>query len=97
MSVASSVAALVMEMTYGLNITSNGDRFLRAAMEAAQATIQAMVPGAFLVDAIPIRTSRQVSGNHSIAQLTIGASGACPRMVPRGRVQNFCQGSPREI
>lgn len=46
-----------MEMTYGLNITSNEDQFLRAAVEAIGATARAMVPGAFLVDVIPMRAS----------------------------------------
>jgi hypothetical protein len=45
-----------MEMTYGLNVTSNEDRFLRAAVEAVRSTLRVMVPGAFLVDVIPIRT-----------------------------------------
>ena len=62
MSVASAVAALVMEMTYGLNITNNEDKFLRAALEAVEITTRAMVPGAFLVDTIPIRASHEVSG-----------------------------------
>lgn len=48
-----------MEMTYGLNITSNEDRFLRAAMDVVELTTRVMIPGAFLVDTIPIRASHE--------------------------------------
>jgi len=51
----SSVASLVMEMAYGFNIKSNEDRFLRATVAAVESTTRAMVPGAFLVDIIPMR------------------------------------------
>ena len=44
-----------MEMTYGLNITNDKDRFLQAAIEASGTATRAMVPGAFLVDIIPMR------------------------------------------
>ena len=50
-----------MEMTYGMDITSKDDRFLRAAMEGLDITNRAMVPGAFLVDTVPIRASHKAS------------------------------------
>lgn len=49
-----AVAALVMEMTYGLNIENNEDQFLRAAVEAVDSATIAMVPGKFLIDVIPM-------------------------------------------
>ena len=52
-----------METTYGLNITNNEDRFLRAVVEAAEAGTRAMIPGAFLVDIVPIRESCTGSKN----------------------------------
>ena len=55
--VPSAIAALVMEMTYGLHVADNKDRFLRATVEAMEITTRAMIPGAFLVDTIPIRAS----------------------------------------
>lgn len=61
MPVTSAIAALVMEMTYGLNITSNEDRFLRTAIEAIEVATRAMVPGKYLVDIIPIRASSKIS------------------------------------
>jgi len=43
-----------MEMTYGMDIKSHEDKFLQAADRALEHLEKAMVPGAFLVDAIPI-------------------------------------------
>ena len=57
----SSLASLVMEMTYGMEITSKDDRILRAAVEALDLTNRVMVPGAFLVDTVPIRASPEAS------------------------------------
>ena len=52
-----------METTYGLNITSNEDRFLRAAVEAAEEITRAVIPGAFLIDIFPIRESHMSPKN----------------------------------
>jgi len=46
-----------MEMTYGMDIKSHEDRFLQAAERAMAHFESAIVPGAFLVDTIPIRSS----------------------------------------
>jgi hypothetical protein len=62
-----------MEMTYGLEIVNNEDQFLRAAIDAADTTTRAMVPGAFLVDIIPIRASREPV-KHGMVLLTIDNS-----------------------
>jgi hypothetical protein len=43
-----------MEVTYSLNITTTDDRFLRAAINAGRVVKRAMVPGAFLIDTLPI-------------------------------------------
>jgi hypothetical protein len=50
-----------MEMTYGMDVKNKEDRFMRAAIEALDLTNRAMIPGAFLVDVIPIRASHGVS------------------------------------
>ena len=50
-----------MEMTYGVDIKSEDDRFLRVALEALEFVNKAGVPGAFLVDVIPIRASHKAS------------------------------------
>jgi hypothetical protein len=50
-----------MEMTYGIDITSEDDRFMRAAAEALSVVNRVMVPGAFLVDVVPIRAFCEVS------------------------------------
>ena len=45
-------------MTYGIDIESADDPFLSANLEATQGFTAAMVPGKFIVDAIPIRMPR---------------------------------------
>lgn len=66
-------------MTYGLNITSNEDQLLRATIEALEVITKAMVPGAYLVDTIPMRASYEVSIKHnSVARLTIDTSETSP-------------------
>ena len=44
-----------MEMTYGMDITSKEDQFLQAAGEGLDIMNRVAIPGAFLVDMIPIR------------------------------------------
>ena len=46
--------ALIMSVTYGLDIKSADDPFLSAMMEANQALFTVSVPGKFLVDVLPI-------------------------------------------
>ena len=56
-SIISSVTgALIMEITYGLDIDSHEDKFLQAAEHAAEYIEIIMAPGAFLVDTFPIRS-----------------------------------------
>jgi len=45
-----------MSVTYGIDIESADNPFLRVNLEATHGITTAMVPGKFLVDAIPIRT-----------------------------------------
>lgn len=47
-----------MEITYGMNIESHEDKFLRTAERALEYIKKVLVPGAFLVDTFPIRSSR---------------------------------------
>jgi hypothetical protein len=46
-----------MEITYGMDIAHKEDRFLRGAAEALDLLNRVMIPGAFLVDTVPIRAS----------------------------------------
>jgi len=52
--ILSATGALIMEMTYGMDIKSHEDKFLQAAERALHYVDSAMVPGAFLVDTFPI-------------------------------------------
>ena len=52
----SVIGAIIMEITYGLDITSHEDKFLRAAERAMERVERVLVPGAFLVDTLPIRS-----------------------------------------
>ena len=44
-----------MSVTYGIDVRSIDDPFLRATLEASHALVTVMVPGKFLADIIPIR------------------------------------------
>ena len=63
----SAVGALIMDITYSLNIKTAEDKFLRAVVEATKVVRAAVIPGAFLVDTFPIRESADVSGGGSTA------------------------------
>jgi len=52
--ILSGTGALIMEMTYGMDIKSHEDKFLQAAQRALGYLDSAMIPGAFLVDTFPI-------------------------------------------
>jgi len=77
-----------MEMTYSMNIKSSEDRFLRAIVEASLVARRALVPGAFLVDILPICEFPNL-WERGMIRLTIGASEVRPRVVPWGGVQDF--------
>ena len=47
--------AIILSITYGIDIKSADDRFLNANLEAAHALAAVLVPGKFLADVIPIR------------------------------------------
>ena len=53
----SMTGALIMDITYGLDVKSHEDKFLQAAKHAMECVEKVMVPGAFLVDTLPIRSS----------------------------------------
>ena len=44
-----------MSVTYGIDVKSTDDPFLRATIEASHALMTVLVPGEFLADVIPIR------------------------------------------
>jgi len=48
-----------MEITYGIDTKYHKDEFLQTAEHALEHVEKAMVPGAFLVDTFPIRSSTQ--------------------------------------
>ena len=48
--------AVILSVTYGIDVKSMDDRLLRAILEAGRALVVALVPGKFLVDVIPICT-----------------------------------------
>ena len=53
----SVTGALIMEITYGMDIKSHEDKFLQTAEHAVEQASRVMIPGAFLVDIFPIRSS----------------------------------------
>ena len=47
--------AIAMSITYGIDVESPDDRFLRASLDAAHAPAAMLIPWRFLADIIPIR------------------------------------------
>ena len=47
--------ATTLSVTYGIDVKSTDDRFLKANLEASHAVAAMLVPGKFLADVIPIR------------------------------------------
>lgn len=45
----------MFSITYGIDVKSADDKFLKASVEAAHALATVVVPGKFIVDTIPIR------------------------------------------
>ena len=52
----STPGAIVLSITYGIDIKSTDDKFLNANVEASHALATVLVPGKFLADTIPICT-----------------------------------------
>ena len=50
----STPGAMLLSVTYGIDPTSVDDPFLSAAIKAAHALGTVLIPGEFLVDAIPV-------------------------------------------
>jgi hypothetical protein len=59
-----------LSITYGIDVKSVDDPFLSTNLEAAYVWETAMVPGKYLVDAIPIRACLCVTQMVSCEQLT---------------------------
>jgi hypothetical protein len=53
LSAYSMAGTIIMSVTYGLEVTSKNDPYIVTAKQGVQPLSQAVVPGAFLVDAIP--------------------------------------------
>ena len=85
----STPGAIILSVTYGLDPKSSEDPFLNPTIKASHALASALVPGKFLVDAIPIRV-------YLYAHLTptdeMSGSTVSPRLVPRNGLQGSCQG-----
>lgn len=47
------VGAMIMDVTYGIQILPADDPYVRAAADALEGVEEALVPGRFLVDTIP--------------------------------------------
>jgi len=73
-----------MSLTYGFEVKSHDDPFLVAAERGVTLTEEATVPGAFLVDSLPICTHQ---GGSVLHILSVIDSETHPIMVPWSRVQ----------
>jgi hypothetical protein len=67
----SFAGSLALSVAYGLNVESEYDMFYAKSEEANKAFAIALMPGAFLVDALPIRTSSSLKKGLFSAILTV--------------------------
>ena len=86
-----------MDITYGLDIKSHEDQFLQAAERAMQYLGEAVVPGAFLVDTIPIRVSKTASQDSALDSPPSPQSQVCAGVVPRCGLQDFRKGGEGSV
>ena len=75
-----------MEMAYGFDVKSNEDRFLRATVAAIKSTTRVMVPGAFLVDTIPMRALTS-----ELANLPLTTVKYVPEWFPGAGLKTFAR------
>lgn len=79
---------LIMDIAYGIDVLPVGDPYIDTAEKALASVSIATMPGAFLVDLIPARTSSNMllfsCGAHSFGDVR---SQVCPFMAPRGWIQ----------
>jgi len=92
----SLTGALIMDVTYGMNIKSHEDQFLQAAGRAMQSLERAVIPGAFLVNTIPIRVST-ISCRLTLDSSSLQQSQARAGVVSWCGVQDFRKGSEGTI
>lgn len=52
-------ASMILNLTYGINVQSFDDPFVENVEKTMEALTEAGVPGAFLVDALPIRKTKK--------------------------------------
>jgi len=86
--------AIILSVTYGIDVKSTENPLLKASLEATHAFAAATVPGKFLVDIIPIRASRCTRtastsnwrnlGQYGISQA--GSRGQGSRLLPTKHV-----------
>ena len=55
------VGAIIMDVTYGIQVTGMDDSYIEIAEKVLQLAASAMLPGSFLVDMVPIRASHSIS------------------------------------
>ena len=70
----STPGAILLSITYGIDIKSTNDEYLKASIEAAHALVMALVPGKFLADIIPIRgylRAQAVTDKHLTKRLIV--------------------------
>jgi len=88
--------ATTLSVTYGIDIESVDNLFLRASLEASHAVAAMLVPGKFLADVIPIRAytcAQMVTYKH----MTDPNSAVHSRLVPWDGVQGSCQRSTQQV
>ena len=78
-------------MTYGINIVSDEDIFLRATIEGVGLTTKAVVPGSFLVNTPSIRTPHRIFDKFCLLIRMLTSVKQIPEWFPEARFKAFAR------
>ena len=82
-----AVGATIVDVVYGIQVVGEQNRHIKLAENLAQIVAAALLPGAYLVDLIPLRAHFTITA--TLRVLTYMSSKTRTRMVSRGGVSEF--------
>ena len=84
-----------MDVVYGIQVTGSTDRYITNAEKVAQMLVAAVLPGAFLVDLIPLRMSFRVGV--ALRVITYLSSETRARMDARSCISEIRSTRPKKL
>lgn len=82
------VGATIMDVVYGIQVTGVTDPYITRAERSVQEIVDAILPGAYLVDLVPLRTCLCARRSYH-GSLPLGPVKYVPRWFPGAGFQRF--------